>query len=397
MAETKLSAAEARKLPIRSVPDVRHLLINDQAQKQLAQVAAKHMRPERMMRVVANSLRLNPKLGKCEPLSFLGALMTCAALGLEPDPLIGHAYLIPFRNNRKDVTEVQVVIGYRGLIDLARRSGHITSISAGVHYSDDDETGGLWDYENGTEARLRHREGAQQGEKAHVYAIAKFVDGGHSFVVLPWHRVLKIRDGSQNWQNAVKYGNTKQNPWHTHEDAMAMKTAIRALAKYLPLSVEMADALRVDEAAGDFRAFAMDPASGGPVIEGAGAEEGFSGDAPEAEAEETPEAKEESGATREPEADAPKERAEPKPKRAEKAAEPKEEAKPASLRDLLTDDLFDVTVSLREDLKGCTATEHVESVIGMMEQDLATIRSMSPEAGRLLDEMIDQHRERVAK
>lgn len=251
------------KTPLRQVASVKDLLMNESARDQLSMVAAKHLNPERMMRTVANAIRTTPKLGQCEPISFLGALMQVAALGLEPNTVMGHAYLIPFENKRKNVTEVQVVIGYRGLIDLARRSGHITSISANIHYSDDD----LWEYEEGTEAQLRHRPGPQDGTKLHAYAIAKFKDGGHAYVVLPWKHVIKIRDGSQGWQSAVKFGATAKNPWHTHEDAMAMKTAIRALSKYLPLSIEFTDALAVDEKKADYRGFAMDPTAG-VTIEG---------------------------------------------------------------------------------------------------------------------------------
>lgn len=245
------------KTPLRQVDSVKSLLMNEQARDQLAMVAAKHMSPERMMRVVANAIRTTPKLGQCEPMSFLGALMQCAALGLEPNTILGHAYMIPFENKRKGVTEVQVVVGYKGLIDLARRSGHITSLSANIHYSDDD----LWEYEEGTEARLRHRPGMLKGEKLHAYAIAKFKDGGHAYVVLPWAHVMAIRDGSQGYKSDLRYGK-KDSPWIAHEDEMAKKTAVRALSKYLPLSVEFMDAVQIDDARADYRAFAIDPTAG---------------------------------------------------------------------------------------------------------------------------------------
>lgn len=260
-----MSTAIARK-PLRQVGSVKELLMNDMAREQLATVAAQHMNPSRLMRVTANAIRTTPKLQECEPVSFLGALMQCAALGLEPNTVLGHAYLVPFRNNKKGITEVQVIIGYKGLIDLARRSGHITSLSANVHYSDDE----LWDYEEGTDSRLRHRPGPQDGEKIHAYAIARFKDGGHAYVVLPWSQVMKVRDGSQNWQTAVRYNSTDRNPWKTHEDEMAKKTAVRALAKYLPLSVEFMDAVQIDHDGGshvDYASFAADP-EGGPVIDG---------------------------------------------------------------------------------------------------------------------------------
>ena len=263
---------QARTQPLRQVKSVKQLLLNDNARDQLAAVAAKHMSPERMMRVVASAIRTTPKLQQCDPMSFLGALMQCAALGLEPNDVRGLAYLIPFDKREKNPqtgkwevvgTHVQLIVGYRGLIDLARRSGHITSISANIHYSDDE----LWVYEEGTEAVLRHRPGPREGRKLHSYAIAKFNDGGHAYVVLPWSHVMRIRDGSQGWQTAVRNGKTDEAPWKKYEDEMAKKTAIRALAKYLPLSVEMVDAMTVDEKAADFRAFAMNPTEGIAPVE----------------------------------------------------------------------------------------------------------------------------------
>lgn len=257
-------------IPLRKVSNVKELLMNDMAKQQLATVAASQMKPERMMRLIANAARTTPKLMQCDPMSLLGGLMQCASLGLEPNTVLGHAYLIPFDNNRKvrdpdtgreqwkKITEVQLVVGYKGLIDLARRSGHITSLSANIHYSDDE----LWEYEEGTESTLRHRPGSQEGKKLHAYAIAKFKDGGHAYVVLPWAKVMKIRDGSQGWQSAVKFGKTENSPWAKHEDEMAKKTAIRALAKYLPLSIEFMDAVQVDGARADYAQFAMQPIDG---------------------------------------------------------------------------------------------------------------------------------------
>lgn len=249
------------KTPLRQVKSVQEMLMNDQARSQLAMVATKHLNPERMMRVMANAIRTTPKLGECEPMTLLGALMQCASLGLEPNTILGHAYLIPFENRKKNTVEVQLIVGYKGLIDLARRSGHITALSANIHYSDDE----MWEYEEGTEAQLRHRPGPQAGEKLHAYAIAKFKDGGHAYVVLPWAQIIKTRDGSQGWQTAKRFGKTAESPWGKHEDEMAKKTAIRALAKYLPLSVEFMDAMIADEARADYRGFAMDPTQGLPV------------------------------------------------------------------------------------------------------------------------------------
>ena len=251
---TKMSAT-----PLRQVKKVGELLFNEQARQQLASVAAKHMSPERLMRVVANAIRTTPKLQECDPLSMLGALMQCAQLGLEPNTVLGHAYLIPFENKRKNIVEVQLIIGYKGLADLARRSGQVIGLHADVVYSDDE----LWTYEYGSEMHLRHKPGPRKGEKTHAYCHVTLKDG-QAFVVIPWAEVMSIRDKSQGWQSAKRFGKTADAPWSLYEDRMAAKTAVRALANHgeMPLSIEFQDAMAVDEAPVDYAGYAQNPGGG---------------------------------------------------------------------------------------------------------------------------------------
>lgn len=356
--------AQIQKKPLGQVTSVKELLVNDGAKGQLAQVAASHMKPERMMRLMANAVRTTPKLAECDPMSLLGGLMTCAGLGLEPNTVLGHAYLIPFKNNRKKVTEVQLVLGYKGLIDLARRSGHITSIAAHVHYSDDE----LWEYEEGTEARLRHIPGPQAGDKLHAYAIAKFKDGGHAYTVLPWSKVMSIRDNSQGWKTAVRYGKTANSPWATHEDAMARKTAIRALANYLPLSVEMKDAISLDGAKPDYAGFAMDPT--GP-LEMQPDEDTIEGEAVEEEApKEDPKPKQE---VREPK-DEPKPKAEtkPAPKQKEETPAKEEPAAPEQESESVDHDrgLVDRVLT---DIEAASNVDDIQAAVALWEEQITML------------------------
>jgi len=347
--------------PLTQVTNVKELLWNDAAKTQLQQVAAAHMKPERMMRLMANAIRTTPKLGECDPMSLLGGLMTCAGLGLEPNTIMGHAYLIPFRNNRKKITEVQLVVGYKGLIDLARRSGHITSISANIHYSDDE----VWEYEEGTEARLRHIPGAQEGDKRHAYAIAKFRDGGHAYVVLPWAKVMKIRDGSQGWQTAVKFGTTDRNPWKSHEDEMAKKTAIRALAKYLPLSVEFRDALTVDGGKADFAAFAINPADQLDATPDDEDNRTIDGEATELDADQGGDQK----------ADDAKGEEEPKPaqKQAKPAAAEKKPAPETAERDMAEEASAGLIARIMSDLAEADSADAADAVMSLWQDQIATL------------------------
>ena len=260
--------------PLRQVSQVKELLVNSQARDQLAAVAAKHMNPERMMRVVANAIRTTPKLQQCEPMSFLGALMHCASMGLEPNTPLGHAYLIPFENKRKGVTEVQVVIGYKGFIDLARRSGQLASIHGDIVYDDDE----LWSHEYGSDQHLRHRPGPRKGRRLGAYCYVKLNLGdgitaeGHRFMTMD--EIIAHRDKhSQGWKTAVRFGKTADSPWNEANpafEAMAIKTAVRALANRgeLPMTIEFMSAMQTDETTSDYRAFAMDPSSGVTPPEG---------------------------------------------------------------------------------------------------------------------------------
>lgn len=215
-----------------------------------------HVTPDRMLKIALGAIRTTPKLQEATSESLFGAVVACAQLGLEPNTPAGHAYLIPFRNNKQNRTDVQVIIGYRGLIDLARRSGQIVSISAHEVYSNDE-----FSYEYGLEEHCKHipAEG-DRGEITHFYAVAKLVGGGYAFEVMTANAVNKIRDNSQNWKMAVRYNNTAKSIWTLHYAEMGRKTTIRRLYKYLPTSIEMMKASTLDAQASTGEAQNLDEA-----------------------------------------------------------------------------------------------------------------------------------------
>lgn len=162
--------------------------------------------------------------------------MQCAQLGLEPGGALGHAYLLPFENRKKGITEVQFIVGYRGMLDLARRSGQIISIEARAVYAADRFHVAL-----GLNPDLTHEpdwEAADRGPLRFVYAVAKLKDGGTQFEVMSRAEIERVRSQSKAGQNG---------PWVTHFDEMAKKTVIRRLFKYLPVSIELATAVGLDE------------------------------------------------------------------------------------------------------------------------------------------------------
>lgn len=192
----------------------------EQMKPQIARALPKHMDADRIARIATTVLKQTPKLAECTAESFLGALMTSAQLGLEPGPL-GESYLVPYGSR------VTFIPGYRGLVKLAYQSGQIQSISAHCVHEQD-----LFEFEYGLEEKLRHVPfmGGDRGKVSAVYAVAKFKDGGHNFIVMSLSAVEAIRAVSRAG---------KSGPWVDHWEAMARKTAVRQLIRWLPLSTEL--------------------------------------------------------------------------------------------------------------------------------------------------------------
>lgn len=207
-------------------PTIRDLL--ERQKTEIARALPKAMDADRLTRIALTVIRTTPALMRCKPESLLGAVMTSAQLGLEPGPL-GHAYLVPFKD------EVTFIIGYKGLIELARRSGNIESLVAREVFEADD-----FEVEYGLEDRLYHKPliRGDRGKVIAYYAVAKYVGGGHTFLVMSRDDVEKHR---------AKSAAKNSGPWRDHYDEMAKKTCVRALSKYLPLSVEAARAIAQDE------------------------------------------------------------------------------------------------------------------------------------------------------
>lgn len=205
---------------------------------QIAAALPRHMTADRMARIVTTEVRKVPKLLKCDPRSLFGAVIQASQLGLEPGNALGHCYLIPFK---QDVT---LIIGYRGMIDLARRSGQIISIEARAVRQGDE-----FRYTFGLSPTLEHTPVAgPDAPLTHVYAVARLKDGGVQWDVMTVDEVNAIRDKSEGYR-AFKAGKIAAHPWDGHPEEMSKKTVIRRLFKYLPVSVEFQRAIGLDEQA----------------------------------------------------------------------------------------------------------------------------------------------------
>nr|DAM12765.1 MAG TPA: RecT protein [Caudoviricetes sp.] len=189
--------------------------------------------PERFTRIALTAYSRNEKLQECTEESFLGSMMQAAQLGVEPNTPLGQAYLIPYRN--KGVMEVQFQLGYRGMIDLAYRSGEVQNIQAHEVYEND-----TFEYELGLEPKLRHIPALKdRGEVILYYAVFKLTNGGVGFEVMSKEDVEAFAK-----KKSKTYGT---GPWQSDFDAMAKKTLVKRLLKFAPLKSDFVRAVTADE------------------------------------------------------------------------------------------------------------------------------------------------------
>lgn len=214
--------------PKTKAPIIVQQVLSDQFKKQLALAVPKHLNADRMARIAATEVRKNKALLNTEPTSFLGSVMQAAQLGLEPGSALGQAYLVPYGN------QCQLIIGYKGMIDLARRSGQVLSLNAYAVREGDD-----FNFQLGLKPDIHHVPSleADRIKKpiTYVYAVATLKGGGYQFEVMSRAEV-----------EAVKAKAKSKNIWNSYFEEMAKKTVIRRLFKYLPVSIEALEITNAD-------------------------------------------------------------------------------------------------------------------------------------------------------
>lgn len=191
--------------------------------------------PERFTRMVLSAISVNPKLASCTPQSFLGAMMNAAQLGLEPNTPLGQAYILPYLN--KGTMEAQFQIGYKGLLDLAYRSGEVDVIQAQVVYAND-----TFECEYGLNPRLVHKPAEKdRGEAVKVYAVFRTKSGGYGF------EVMSMDDVRSHAEKYSKAYSSSFSPWKTNFEEMAKKTVLKRVLKYAPLKSDFVRGITQDE------------------------------------------------------------------------------------------------------------------------------------------------------
>lgn len=224
-------STEQPQVPARQQQTIRQLVVNYEAQFKNA--LPSHMDSKRFVRILLTELTRNPNLGLCTADSLMRAALQSAQVGLEPDSVRGQAYLIPYGK------ECTFVPGYRGMIELAYRSGRIDGFGAHVVYEGD-----KFELEFGTNERLIHVPAPATGEDRRVigaYSIVRFKGGGCSFEFMWEQEIQALR---KKYVKAAR----QDSPWNTAPDEMRKKTVVRRHAKFLPQCPELQLASQVDEA-----------------------------------------------------------------------------------------------------------------------------------------------------
>ena len=205
-----------------------------QMEHQFALAAPRGIEAAQIVRDALTLLRQTPALAECTPGSVLGGLMTMAQLGLRPG-VLGHGWLIPFRNRKTGDMEATLVIGYQGLVELAYRSGQIAKITARTVHENDH-----FHIEYGTDESLVHRPSAgERGKPTGYYATVKIKGGEPSFYYMSHDEMVLYKD---RYAMSKKFG-----PWVDNFEAMAKKTCVRQLSKLMPKGTDLAVALAVDD------------------------------------------------------------------------------------------------------------------------------------------------------
>jgi recombination protein RecT len=202
-------------------------------------IAPKHQRAERIIKLAWFQIQSNPKLAECTPKSIAECVLTCAQLGLEPNSVSQHAHFIPFNDRKAGTVVCTLVPGYKGLIDLAMRTGRFVTFRAQVV-----RTGDEFDHQD--EPPLLYHKRAEvedlESDILYAYAVAVHNDANHyrSFHVCSTAYIDTVRARSR--------GKNAQG-WVSHYPAMAMKTALIRHLKYIGSSVELASIVTLDEQA----------------------------------------------------------------------------------------------------------------------------------------------------
>lgn len=258
MPDQPQTASPATAVATRRKPNtIADWISSEEFQNQVARVLPKHLTSERFVRVCLTALMRTPKLAQCTQQSIFQCMLTLSSFGLEPDGR--RAHLIPFQNNKKCVcdhwmdkhkgdkcmvpgctcasktaaVECQLIIDYKGLIELMMRSGTVENIHADVVCANDE-----FEYDRGIVTKHRINLMEDRGPVYAAYCTVTMKGGSTKTEALSKREIDAIRDRSRA---------KDEGPWVTDYNEMAKKTACRRVSKWVVLSPELRDHVESDD------------------------------------------------------------------------------------------------------------------------------------------------------
>jgi len=209
---------------------IKHHLLSDEMQTQIARALPEHMRADRMTRIALTAMTRTPKLQDCTPESFFRCLLDLSSWGLEPDGR--RAHLIPYGK------ECTLILDYKGIVELCYRSGTVHNIHADVVREGDAFEVSLGKVTTHTPwAFLPKDERAKDaGDIIAAYCIVEMKDAT-KFEVMTRDEIDTIKKRSRAGSSG---------PWVTDFAEMAKKTVFRRASKWLPISSEVVEAFDRD-------------------------------------------------------------------------------------------------------------------------------------------------------
>jgi len=207
--------------------------LNDRAMlKQIQTALPRGLTADKFVRTVITAAQRTPKLLQCTPLSVTGSVMEAAQLGLELDPALGQAYLVPLGEGKgsERVLKCQMWPGYRGYIALAMRTGVVAGMFGCVVRKDDE-----FDIIMGTDHQMHHKvkypESMDPNDWIGAYSVITYTKHNRpDFEFMGRDEILRIKKNSPSMKANAG------GPWVTHEDRQWIKTTIRRLSKRIELS-----------------------------------------------------------------------------------------------------------------------------------------------------------------
>jgi recombination protein RecT len=197
------------------------IISSDKMQAQFAASLPSHLSPERFARVAITALTRSPKLAECTQESFFKCLLDLSAMGLEPDGR--RAHLIPYGKT------CTLILDYKGLVELMRRSGDVATIHADVVCANDTFAHNLGEITEHTFSLAEDR-----GEMIAAYSQITFKDGSKQSAIMTKTEIDAIKNRSRSGSSG---------PWKTDYNEMAKKTVVRRVSKMITLSPEIMDAV----------------------------------------------------------------------------------------------------------------------------------------------------------